>query len=141
MAHPYGDPQPKPEELIALRRPLAGAFQALKQSAGVGDSHTFRLDAVDCADDALSDRSGVAAFTLRKMQALHYVLTPGVRTSNSVIVSYAAELNLSLTELAEAAEARGHEDAHRILINCRNRINEVSKTVASMNGAEVIELT
>lgn len=133
-------PEPKPDDLVALREPLESLFDVLKESAGVGDCHTFRLDAVDCADQTLSDRSEVAAFTLREIQALRYAATPGVRTTNSVIMFLAADLNLALTELAEGAEERSHDAAFNEIINCRNHINRVSKAVAVMNDADVIEL-
>lgn len=140
MVQQQEEPEPKPDDLVALRKPLESLFDVLKKSASVGDCHTFQLDAVDCADQTLSDRSEVAAFTLRKIQALRYAATPGVRTTNSVIMFLAADLNLALTELAEEAEARGHSTAFSEIIKCRNQINRASKAVAVINDADVIEL-
>lgn len=134
------EPRPKPDDLIALRQPLASLFEVLKHSAGIADAHTFRLESVNCSDSILSDRYEVAAFTLRKIQALRYAATQGVRTTNTVIMFLAADLNLSLTEMANGAESRGHDTAFNEIITCRNEINRVSRSVAAMNDADVIEL-
>jgi len=133
-------PASKPADLVALRGLLTSLFAALKNAVGVEDSHTFRLDTIDCADEALTSYNDVAAFTLRKMQALHYVATPGVRTSNNVVMILASDLNLSLGELANHVLTTGREDVFREIIDGRLAINRVSKAVGSLNRSEIIEL-
>ena len=95
---------PKPAEFVALGPLLELLFIELKHSRAVPDTHTFDLRHVDCADAALRDWSSVAAFALRKLQALRYLTKTGVRTRNSIVVILVADLNISLTDLAEEAE-------------------------------------
>lgn len=135
------DATPKPPDLVALRRPLESLFITIKESAEVPDSHTFDVASVDCADEALRARSGVAAFTLRKIQALRYVATPGVLTKHSVIVLLAADLNISLTELAAEALSRGHVAACDEMKRCQYEINRVSRIIAGLNPPDGGELT
>ena len=142
---PVDDEQPltrdKPAELVALRAPLASAFDILKQAVGVGDTHTFRLDDINCGGKDLIDRYEVAAFTLRKLQARYYVATPGVLTRNTVVMFLAADLNLSLTEMADYARSLNRDDAFKQIIECRNAINRVSMLVASLSKSHPVDLT
>lgn len=134
------EPQPKPDGLVALRESLELLFRVLKKSASIADHHTFQLDTVSCADAILSDQYEVAAFTLRKIQTLRYAATPGVRTTNSVIMCLAADLNLSLTAIAKGAQSRGHDSAFTEIIRCRNLINLASVAVARIDDADVVKL-
>jgi hypothetical protein len=116
-------------------------FEALKESSGVGDAHTFNLRSIDCDVDSLSDRTAVAAFTLRKLQALYFIVQPGILTKNSIVMFLAADLNLSLTEMAAEALRRGHNDVHDLTIDGRNLINKAAYVVSTIVGGEIVVLT
>ncbi|MFC4066296.1 hypothetical protein [Actinoplanes subglobosus] len=96
----------KPRELLELRKVTEELFQLLKAHFHPADRFTFALATVDDPEVVaeITDPVAVAAFTMRKVQALHRVAGDGVRTSADVVIGLAAELNRSLVELAAHVE-------------------------------------
>ena len=130
----------KPPEFVALGPLLEFLFTELKRSRAVPDAHTFHLHHVDCADAVLRDWSSVAAFALRKIQALRYLTKAGVRTRNSVVVILVADLNISLTELAEEAAQNSDAPLGRLLLDCRDTLNAVAQVVSAIHDGAVVDL-
>ena len=56
------------------------------------------LSAVDAAVSELGDPQMVAALAMRKLQALHLLATPGVRTATDVVVSIVNDLERALIQ-------------------------------------------
>lgn len=132
------DPLPKPESLVELALSLTSLFAVVKRSFGIANTRKFKLRSVDCAHSSLQNFPEIAAFTLRKIQLLHYVAQPGVRTTNCVVVNLAADLNLSLTELAQNARSRKDDREAHEMIECRNKIVKVSDDVISMDRSGAV---
>jgi hypothetical protein len=131
---------PKPAEFVALGPLLELLFIELKHSRAVPDTHTFDLRHVDCADAALRDWSSVAAFALRKLQALRYLTKTGVRTRNSIVVILVADLNISLTDLAEEAERSANAPLGQLLLDGRDVLNRAAQAVSAISDGAVVEL-
>jgi hypothetical protein len=130
----------KPQELVALRPLLRKVFDNLKLSADIRSQHTFGVHQIDCSYEQLLEPREVAAFTLRRLQELHFIISPGVRTSNLNIVLLAASLNVSLTDMAEFAVESGDASIAETLIQGRDAINEVSHIVSTLRNAEIVSL-
>ena len=94
---------PKPIELRELTEVTRRLFHLLKENFEVGNTFTFSMAEVD-APDALRDFTEVAAFSLRKIQALHYMSKPGTPAASDVIIEMASGLNRSLPALADQVE-------------------------------------
>ena len=58
----------------------------------------FDLTAVDSAVRELGDPQLIAAFAMRKLQALHLLATPGVRTTTDVVVAIVSDLDRALLQ-------------------------------------------
>lgn len=91
---------PKPPELLALHDVTAELFETLQRWFSVPPQITVDVSAVD-ADGAireLGDPVMIAAFAMRKLQALHLMATPGVRTSTDVVVTMVQDLTRALLQ-------------------------------------------
>lgn len=87
---------PKPDELLALHDVTAELFGRLRDWFGVPDSVALNLASVDSAVEELSDPLMVAALAMRKLQALHLLSTPGVRTTTDVVITIVQDLDRAL---------------------------------------------
>ena len=101
---------PKPDELLALGSVTAEMFAMLRQWFEVPERITLDLREVDSAVAELGDPHLVAAMAMRKLQALHLLATPGVRTTTDVVVTIVQDLQRALLQapsmrLKVAAEA------------------------------------
>jgi hypothetical protein len=107
---------PKPDELLAAHGISARLFELLRSWFGVGPSVTLDLREVDSAVAELGDPRLIAAMAMRKLQALHLIATPGVRTSTDVVVTIVNDLDRALVQapsmyLALKAEATDWDSA------------------------------
>ncbi len=90
----------KPAELLALHGVTAELFATLQRWFSVPPSIAIDVSAVD-ADGAireLGDPIMIAGFAMRKLQALHLLATPGVRTSTDVVVTMVQDLTRALLQ-------------------------------------------
>jgi hypothetical protein len=98
---PGGDPaEPvdKPDELLALHEVTAELFATLRRWFDVPAAVTLDLTEVDSAVLEMGDPVLVAAMAMRKLQALHLIATPGVRTTTDVVVSIVQDLQRALLQ-------------------------------------------
>jgi hypothetical protein len=103
------DEIPKPAELLAARTSAEVLFGLLREWFDVPVSVTLDLRAVDSAIAELSDPQLVMAMAMRKLQALHLLTTPGVRTTTDVVLTVIQDLERALLQapnmhLRQAAE-------------------------------------
>lgn len=91
-------PVPKPDELLAIHGVSAELFDTLKRWFDVGDSVPLNLAEIDSAVAELGDPQMVAALAMRKLQALHLLATPGVRTATDVVVSIVNDLERAMIQ-------------------------------------------
>jgi hypothetical protein len=91
---------PKPPELLALHDVTAELFDTLQRWFDVPSRVTVDVAAVDseAAIRELGDPVMIAAFAMRKLQALHLLATPGVRTSTDVVVTMVQDLTRALLQ-------------------------------------------
>jgi hypothetical protein len=89
---------PKPDELLALHGVTAELFDQLRRWFDVPTHVTIDLTAVDSAVTELGDPVLIAAMAMRKLQALHLLATPGVRTTTDVVVSIVQDLQRALLQ-------------------------------------------
>ncbi len=89
---------PKPDELLALHSVTAEMFAMLREWFDVPTQVTLDLAEVDSAVAELGDPQLVAAMAMRKLQALHLLATPGVRTTTDVVVSIVQDLQRALLQ-------------------------------------------
>jgi hypothetical protein len=89
---------PKPDELLALHGVTAEMFAILRGWFDVPPKVTLDLAEVDSAVVELGDPVLIAAMAMRKLQALHLLATPGVRTTTDVIVSIVQDLQRALIQ-------------------------------------------
>ena len=90
----------KPDELLALYAVTAELFATLQRWFTVPATVTIDVAAVD-SDAAVREMGEpvmIAAFAMRKLQALHLLATPGVRTSTDVVVSIVQDLMRALLQ-------------------------------------------
>jgi hypothetical protein len=92
--------RPKPAELLALGEVTSELFETLKEWFDVPTSVALDLSAVDSEKVVreMSEPSMVAALAMRKLQALHLLATPGVRTSTDVVVTIVQDLTRALLQ-------------------------------------------
>ncbi len=90
----------KPPELLALHDVTAELFETLRRWFDVPDSIAVDVSAVDSGEAIrqLGDPVMIAAFAMRKLQALHLLSRPGVRTSTDVIVTMVQDLTRALLQ-------------------------------------------
>ena len=89
---------PKPPELLALHDVTEELFATLQEWFDVPDKVALDLSAVDAAVREMADPVMVAALAMRKLQALHLLSTPGVRTSTDVVVTIVQDLTRALLQ-------------------------------------------
>ena len=89
---------PKPDELLALHSVTTEMFAILREWFDVDDHVTLDLSEVDSAVAELGDPQLVAAMAMRKLQALHLLATPGVRTTTDVVVTIVQDLQRALLQ-------------------------------------------
>jgi hypothetical protein len=98
----YGDedqgPVPKPDELLALHSVSAELFDTLRRWFDVPDVVPLDLQAVDSAVAELGEPQMVIAMAMRKLQALHLLATPGVRTATDVVVAIVNDLERAMVQ-------------------------------------------
>jgi hypothetical protein len=92
--------RPKPAEFLALSEVTSELFDTLKEWFDVPASVALDLSAVDSEKVVreMSEPSMVAALAMRKLQALHLLATPGVRTSTDVVVTIVQDLTRALLQ-------------------------------------------
>ncbi len=88
----------KPDELLALHDVTERLFTTMKAWFGVADTVALDLAEVDSAVTELGDPVMIAALAMRKLQALHLIATPGVRTSTDVVVTIVNDLDRALLQ-------------------------------------------
>lgn len=89
---------PKPDALLALHDVAAEMFVMLRSWFGVAPHITLDLREVDSAVAELGDPVLIAALAMRKLQALHLLATPGVRTTTDVVVAIVNDLDRALIQ-------------------------------------------
>lgn len=89
---------PKPNELLALHDVTAEMFATLRHWFGVPARITLNLEAVDSAVAELGDPMLIAAMAMRKLQALHLLSTPGVRTTTDIVLTIVQDLDRALLQ-------------------------------------------
>jgi hypothetical protein len=88
----------KPTELLAARDSAAALFASLRAWFAVPADVTLDLRAVDSAVAELGDPQLVMAMAMRKLQALHLLTTPGVRTTTDVVLTVIQDLERALLQ-------------------------------------------
>jgi hypothetical protein len=88
----------KPDELLALSAVAAELFETLRRWFDVPPRVSLDLSEVDSAVAELGDPVLVAAMAMRKLQALHLLATPGVRTTTDVVVAIVQDLQRALIQ-------------------------------------------
>lgn len=88
----------KPPELLALHDVTAELFDILRGWFDVPPQVRLDLSEVDSAVAELGDPVMIAALAMRKLQALHLLATPGVRTATDVIVTIVGDLERALIQ-------------------------------------------
>lgn len=114
------DPVAKPDELLALHDVTTELFAILRRWFDVPPTVSLDLAAVDSAVAELGDPQMVAALAMRKLQALHLLATPGVRTATDVVVAIVNDLERALVQapnmwLKRAAAATDWDQAFAAL--------------------------
>lgn len=89
---------PKPDELLALHGVTDALFTTLKEWFEVPDRVALDLSEIDAAVSELGDPVMIAALAMRKLQALHLLATPGVRTTTDVVVTIVNDLDRALVQ-------------------------------------------
>ena len=89
---------PKPDAVLALHDVTAELFARLRDWFDVPDTVTLDLGGIDTAVSELGDPVMVAALAMRKLQALHLLSTPGVRTTTDVVVTIVQDLERALVQ-------------------------------------------
>lgn len=89
---------PKPDELLALHGVTTEMFHTLRRWFGVPAVVALDLRDVDSAVTELGDPVMIAAMAMRKLQALHLLSMPGVRTTTDVVVTIVQDLDRALVQ-------------------------------------------
>jgi hypothetical protein len=89
---------PKPSELLAARTAAEALFDLLRQWFDVPESVTLDLRTIDSAVAELGEPQLVMAMAMRKLQALHLLTTPGVRTTTDVVLTVIQDLERALLQ-------------------------------------------
>ena len=95
---PEPEPLPKPEALLALHDVTEEMFLTLRRWFAVPDEVTLDLTDIDAVVREMGDPRMIAALAMRKLQALHLLATPGVRTSTDVVVTIVQDLTRALLQ-------------------------------------------
>lgn len=91
-------PLSKPDALLALHGVTEALFLTLRAWFDVPASVSLDLEEVDSAVGELGDPVMIAALAMRKLQALHLLSTPGVRTTTDVVVTIVNDLDRALIQ-------------------------------------------
>lgn len=89
---------PKPDAMLALHDVTTELFARLREWFDVPDSVALDLSGIDAAVAEMADPVMVAALAMRKLQALHLLSTPGVRTTTDVVVTIVRDLDRALIQ-------------------------------------------
>jgi hypothetical protein len=89
---------PKPDELLALNGVTSEMFATLRRWFDVPSEVTLDLREIDSAVAELGEPVLIAAMAMRKLQALHLLATPGVRTTTDVVVTIVQDLQRALLQ-------------------------------------------
>src|SRR5713101_8730851 len=91
---------PKPAELLALGEVTTELFETLKEWFDVPSAVVLDLSAVDSEKVVreMAEPFMIAALAMRKLQALHLLATPGVRTSTDVVFTIVQDLTRALLQ-------------------------------------------
>jgi hypothetical protein len=89
---------PKPDELLALHGVTTEMFDMLRRWFGVPTVVPLNLSEIDSAVTEMGNPVLIAAMAMRKLQALHLLSTPGVRTTTDVIVTIVQDLDRALVQ-------------------------------------------
>jgi hypothetical protein len=89
---------PKPDELLALHTVTANMFDTLRRWFDVPTEVMLDLREIDSATRELGDPVMIAALAMRKLQALHLLSLPGVRTTTDVVVAIVGDLDRALVQ-------------------------------------------
>ena len=89
---------PKPSELLAARSSAEQLFSLLQRWFEVPETVMLDLRSVDSAVAELGDPQLVMAMAMRKLQALHLLTTPGVRTTTDVVLTVIQDLERALMQ-------------------------------------------
>jgi hypothetical protein len=103
------EPLPKPAELLGLGGVTGMLFDQLRSWFEVPDRVTLDLSEVDAAVAELGEPVMIAAMAMRKLQALHLLATPGVRTTTDVLVTIVQDLDRALVQAPNMALKRRAE--------------------------------
>lgn len=95
---PPSEPIPKPDALLRLHGVTAELFEILKDWFDVPDRVGLDLEEVDSAVAELGDPQMIIALAMRKLQALHLLATPGVRTATDVVVAIVNDLERAMVQ-------------------------------------------
>jgi hypothetical protein len=88
----------KPDALLALHDVTEELFDTLRDWFSVPSSVAIDLTTVDSAVRELGDPVMIAALAMRKLQALHLLATPGVRTTTDIVVTISQDLERALLQ-------------------------------------------
>lgn len=92
------DALPKPDELLALHGVTTELFTTLRRWFAVPPRISLNLEEIDSAVAEMGDPVLIAAMAMRKLQALHLLSTPGVRTTTDVVVTIVQDLDRALIQ-------------------------------------------
>jgi hypothetical protein len=127
--------RPKPPELLDLYDDTLKVFKIIKEEFVISDTYTLVLHDVDAAGPFLIKTRDIAAITMRKIQALRWVATPGVETTNDVVVTLAADLQRSLDHLAGRCKDRKEADA---LIEFKYQVMRAARRAGGNGGIAIL---
>jgi hypothetical protein len=88
----------KPDELVALHTVTTELFEILRRWFAVPDEVSLDLTEIDSAVREMGDPVMIAALAMRKLQALHLIATPGVRTTTDVVITIVQDLDRALLQ-------------------------------------------
>ena len=149
---------PKPSELLAARTSAEKLFALLRDWFNVPAAVTLDLQSVDSAVAELGDPQLVMAMAMRKLQALHLLTTPGVRTTTDVVLTVIQDLerallqapNMHLKQTAEATdwdkalaaldvpgEHPGEDDEIEIFRRHHAALHEAARAVLHASDGEI----
>lgn len=89
---------PKPRELLAARTAAEALFALLRDWFEIPEHVTLDLRKVDSAVAELGDPQLIMAMAMRKLQALHLLTTPGVRTTTDVVLTVIQDVDRALVQ-------------------------------------------
>jgi hypothetical protein len=88
----------KPDELVALHGVTTELFELIRRWFAVPDEVSLDLREIDSSVREMGDPVMIAALAMRKLQALHLIATPGVRTTTDVVIVIVQDLDRALLQ-------------------------------------------